>query len=50
MPNSLTVTKALFPQTVDQYTKLTPYSSFYESDEETLKLYPNDVIKQNILY
>lgn len=26
-----------------QYTKLTPYSSFYEDDEETmLKLYPND--------
>ena len=30
------------PADVDQYTKLTPYSSFYESDEETLKLYPND--------
>ena len=30
------------PAEVDQYTKLTPYSSFYESDEETLKLYPND--------
>lgn len=30
------------PADVSQYTKLTPYSSFYEDDEETLKLYPND--------
>lgn len=30
------------PTDVDQYTKLTPYSSFYEDDEETLRLYPND--------
>lgn len=30
------------PADVAQYTKLTPYSSFYEDDEETLKLYPND--------
>lgn len=30
------------PADVNQYTKLTPYSSFYEDDEETLRLYPND--------
>nr|WP_308757902.1 SusC/RagA family TonB-linked outer membrane protein [uncultured Bacteroides sp.] len=30
------------PADVSQYTKLTPYSSFYEDDEETLRLYPND--------
>lgn len=30
------------PADVSQYTKLTPYSSFYEDYGETLKLYPND--------
>ncbi|MDR3061755.1 MAG: SusC/RagA family TonB-linked outer membrane protein [Dysgonamonadaceae bacterium] len=33
------------PANESQYTKLTPYSSFYEEEGETLKLYPNDDIQ-----